>query len=170
MAQCTYASPVGAIELAAQSGRLIGLRFVQPTEEVAPQAPAQDPSHEPTQLVLDVARRQLDAYFAGKLKRFDLPLAMQGTTFQLRVWSELARIPFGKMLSYKDLAWLVGNPQASRAVGSANGANPLAIIVPCHRVIAADGSLAGFAGGVGVKRKLLNHEGVGAGLFVAACG
>jgi methylated-DNA-[protein]-cysteine S-methyltransferase len=105
---------------------------------------------------------QLEEYFAGKRRRFDLPLAPRGTEFQRRVWRALTEIPYGKTLSYGELARRIAKPSASRAVGLANGANPLPIIVPCHRVIGADGSLTGFGGGLPIKRKLLALEGTAA--------
>jgi len=104
------------------------------------------------------AANQLASYFAGELTAFDLPLALAGTPFQKRVWAELRRIPYGHTISYQELARRVGNPKASRAVGSANGQNPVAVIVPCHRVIASDGTLGGFGGGLDRKEWLLNHE------------
>ena len=106
---------------------------------------------------------QLDAYFAGELEAFDLPLAPAGTAFQLRVWDELQRIPFGETISYTRLADRIGNPRTVRAVGLANGRNPISIIVPCHRVIGADGSLVGYGGGLERKRWLLEHEAVASG-------
>jgi methylated-DNA-[protein]-cysteine S-methyltransferase len=102
--------------------------------------------------------RQLQAYFRGELKEFDLPLAMEGTAFQLRVWNELCVIPYGETISYAQLAGRIGNPKAIRAVGSANGSNPIPIIVPCHRVIGSDGSLTGFGGGLATKKMLLELE------------
>jgi methylated-DNA-[protein]-cysteine S-methyltransferase len=101
---------------------------------------------------------QLEAYFAGELKDFDLPTEMHGTDFQRRVWASLCEIPYGETISYGELARWVGNPKASRAVGLANGRNPVAIIVPCHRVIGADGSLTGYGGGLDRKVWLLEHE------------
>jgi methylated-DNA-[protein]-cysteine S-methyltransferase len=101
---------------------------------------------------------QLRAYFAGELTRFDLPLRFSGTTFQNSVWSALRDIPYGETISYGKLARQIGRPGASRAVGAANGANPLPIVVPCHRVVGADGSLTGFGGGIMIKEKLLRHE------------
>ena len=106
----------------------------------------------------DAAREQLDAYFAGDLEEFDLPLALHGTEFQLRVWDQLARIPFAETISYKELALRLGDLKLVRAVGLANGRNPIAVIVPCHRVIGANGSLTGFGGGLPRKRWLLDHE------------
>ena len=108
---------------------------------------------------LPAAARQLKEYFAGKRREFDLPLRMEGTEFQQRVWRELTKIPFGETRSYGQLAKRLNNPNGSRAVGLANGRNPVAIIVPCHRVIGADGSLTGFGGGIERKEWLLTHEG-----------
>lgn len=104
------------------------------------------------------AVEQLNAYFAGDLREFDLPTTMRGTEFQRRVWASLCEIPYGETISYGELARWVGNPKASRAVGLANGRNPLAIVVPCHRVIGADGSLTGYGGGLERKVWLLEHE------------
>lgn len=103
--------------------------------------------------------RQLAEYFAGRRREFDLPLAADGTAFQRAVWRVLATIPYGATISYAELARRIGNARASRAVGLANGANPLPIVVPCHRVIGSDGSLTGFGGGLELKRKLLALEG-----------
>lgn len=107
---------------------------------------------------LERAKRQLLEYFDGARRRFDLPLAAAGTAFQRRVWDELRRIPYGETISYGELARRIGRPTASRAVGAANGRNPLAIVVPCHRVIGADGALVGYGGGLPVKETLLAHE------------
>lgn len=104
------------------------------------------------------AGRQLDLYFAGKLREFTLDLRPEGTPFQLAVWGELIRIPYGTTVSYGEIARRLGKPGASRAVGLANGANPIAIIIPCHRVIGAGGALTGFGGGLDVKRRLLALE------------
>jgi methylated-DNA-[protein]-cysteine S-methyltransferase len=102
--------------------------------------------------------RQLRAYFSGELKTFDLPLAPEGTEFQLLVWNSLRTIPYGETISYAQLAHNIGNPKAVRAVGLANGCNPIPIIIPCHRVIGSDGSLTGFGGGLPNKKKLLALE------------
>ncbi len=102
--------------------------------------------------------RELKEYFDGKRRNFSLTLDLRGTAFQKKVWKELSRIPYGKTVSYKDVANRIKNPKAMRAVGSANGENPVCIVVPCHRVIAADGSLGGYSGRRGVKRKLLLLE------------
>ncbi|HSG40106.1 MAG TPA: methylated-DNA--[protein]-cysteine S-methyltransferase [Thermoanaerobaculia bacterium] len=104
-------------------------------------------------------RRQLEEYFAGERQEFDLQLAPQGTPFELSVWEELKRIPFGETRSYGEIAQAIGRPGSARAVGRANGANPLPIVVPCHRVIGADGSLTGFGGGLDAKERLLEIEG-----------
>ncbi|SIO84292.1 methylated-DNA--[protein]-cysteine S-methyltransferase [Nocardiopsis sp. JB363] len=103
-------------------------------------------------------RRQLAAYFAGELREFDLPLAPAGTPWQLRVWRALTTIPYGETAGYGELAEELGRPTASRALGAANGRNPISVIVPCHRVIGANGSLTGYAGGLERKKKLLNLE------------
>jgi len=108
--------------------------------------------------VLKLAAEQLKSYFAGLLDHFDLPLAFRGTEFQNKVWSELTKIPHGQTISYGELARRVGSPKASRAVGLANGKNPIAIIVPCHRVIGANGTLTGYGGGLPRKKKLLELE------------
>ena len=102
---------------------------------------------------------QLRAYFAGRLRRFDLPLDLRGTDFQLRVWRELERIPYGETRSYLQIAEAIGAPRAVRAVGAANGANPIPIVVPCHRVIGAGGKLVGYGGGLPLKKRLLQLEG-----------
>jgi methylated-DNA-[protein]-cysteine S-methyltransferase len=108
--------------------------------------------------VLDGVRRELDSYFAGRLTRFATPVAPDGTPFQRRVWTALCNIPYGRTVSYGELARTIGADKAVRAVGAANGANPIAIIVPCHRVIGANGSLTGFGGGLPIKRALLDLE------------
>lgn len=107
-------------------------------------------------------KKQLQAYFKGELKHFDLPLAPVGTAFQLKVWQALRAIPYGELVSYKTIAEAIGNPKAVRAVGGANGKNPIPIIVPCHRVIGSDGSLTGFGGGLNIKKRLIDLERSGA--------
>ena len=109
-------------------------------------------------LLLKKCCKQLDEYFSGKRKTFDVPLDAKGTKFQKQVWRELQKIPFGKTLSYGDIAKKIKNPKASRAVGGANNKNPIAIVVPCHRVIGANGKLVGYAGGLHRKAWLLKHE------------
>ncbi len=103
-------------------------------------------------------REQLQAYFAGELRRFDLALAPRGTEFQKKVWECLKDIPYGKLATYRRVAERIGSPNAVRAVGGANGRNPIAIVVPCHRVIGADGTLTGFGGGLAIKQRLIEHE------------
>ena len=115
----------------------------------------------------DAVREQLDAYFGGELEAFDLPLALHGTEFQLRVWDQLARIPFAETISYKELALRLGDLKLVRAVGLANGRNPVSIVIPCHRVIGADGTLVGYGGGLDRKRWLLDHEAVASGRRLA---
>ena len=112
----------------------------------------------PEPLVAAVA--QLEEYFAGDRRHFDLPLELAGTDFQKSVWLELAQIPYGETVSYAELALMVGRPHAYRAVGQANGANPIPIVLPCHRVVASGGGIGGYGGGLPMKRKLLTLEGV----------
>ena len=109
-------------------------------------------------VLTECALNQLDEYFCGTRKAFDLPIEMHGTEFQHKVWNELCNIPYGETRSYKDIARKIGNPRAVRAVGGANNKNKLMIVVPCHRVIGTDGSLTGYAGGIEVKKKLLDLE------------
>lgn len=117
--------------------------------------------------LLKEARRQLEEYFAGNLKEFNLPLSMRGTSFQKQVWEELRKIPYGETVTYGEIAAKIGSPRANRAVGMANHHNPIAIIVPCHRVIGANGKLVGYGGGLNVKEQLLaleqTHKGEGRG-------
>jgi len=122
--------------------------------EVDSEVPGRDESHP----VLLEAAGQLRAYFAGSLREFSLPLEVGGTDFQLRVWRKLRDIPYGETWSYRDLAVALGNPTAVRAVGAANGANPLPIIMPCHRVIGSNGKLVGYGGGLTLKKRLLEIE------------
>jgi methylated-DNA-[protein]-cysteine S-methyltransferase len=149
----TFESPVGPLLLA---GDCQALRYVsfKSSKRSAPPRADWKPNKEPFAEVI----RQLQAYFRGELKEFDLPLAMEGTEFQLRVWNALRGIPYGETISYAQLAERIGNPKAVRAVGLANGSNPIPIIVPCHRVIGSDGSLTGFGGGLSTKRMLLELE------------
>lgn len=108
--------------------------------------------------IMAQAVEQIEKYFAGKTRKFTVPLDLQGTPFQKKVWKELLKIPYGKTASYKDIAKRISNPKAMRAVGSANGKNPVCVIVPCHRVIAADGSIGGYSGGLDKKKILLGLE------------
>jgi methylated-DNA-[protein]-cysteine S-methyltransferase len=155
-------TPVGMLTLVAGEGVLREVRFPKDSEGQAALPEAQPSERE---VVLDDARRQLDEYFARKRRTFDLPLAPQGTPFQCAVWKALLGIGFGETASYRWIAHRIGNPKAVRAVGAANGANPLPIVIPCHRVIGADGSLTGFGGGLQRKRWLLDLEAAQGGLL-----
>lgn len=146
-------SPVGKLLLAADER---GLRFLLFAEGRTP--PRIQPGWKHDSSLLQGPMRQLRAFFAGELHRFDLPLAPEGTEFQKRVWDALLEIPFGETTSYGELARRLGNPTASRAVGLANGSNPIAIIIPCHRVIGSNGKLTGYGGGLPNKRWLLDFE------------
>ena len=148
-------SPVGPLWLAASDTHLHALEFEAPAHPVK----RDDAWHEGRNAVIDAAHAQLDEYFAGTRRDFDLPLAPQGTDFQVKVWWKLATIPYGETISYAQLASRIDKPTAMRAVGAANGRNPLSIILPCHRVIGADGSLTGYGGGLPIKVFLLKLEG-----------
>jgi len=157
---CYVDSPIGRLMLTSDGEALTGL-YMNLYRNKPTKLPdlSDDWVQNATQGPLPVATRQLKEYFAGARREFDLPLKMAGSEFQQRVWRELTKIPFGKTWSYGQLAKRIGNPNGSRAVGLANGRNPIAIIVPCHRVIGADGSLTGFGGGIDRKQWLLTHEG-----------
>lgn len=146
-------TPIGRLLLAGDGERLKLVHFQSDSRTLRP-APGWVAERKPFGAVID----QLSEYFAGKRRVFDLPLAPEGTAFQRAVWHALTLIPYACTISYAELARRMGNPRASRAVGLANGANPLPIIVPCHRVIGSDGSLTGFGGGLDTKRKLLALE------------
>jgi methylated-DNA-[protein]-cysteine S-methyltransferase len=148
-------SPVGPLLLGGDDAGLHLIEFHTPRHPMPRGSDWREGDH----AVLQQTQAQLAEYFAGKRSRFDLPLAPQGTEFQCRVWWELANIPFGKTISYADLATRLGRPSATRAVGAANGRNPIPIVLPCHRVIGADGSLTGFGGGLPTKQFLLELEG-----------
>ena len=148
-----FESPVGTLLLAGNGKALRRVSFESSKRSAPPQTEWKQNRQEFAEVI-----RQLQAYFHGELKEFDLPLAMEGTEFQLRVWNELRAIPYGETISYAQLAGRIGNPKAVRAVGLANGSNPIPIIVPCHRVIGSDGSLTGFGGGLPTKRMLLELE------------
>ena len=151
----TVDSPIGRLFLAAEDEGLRAVEFPENRHPVKREANW----HEALHPVLDAAAGQLNEYFAGQRQTFDLPLAPRGTDFQLAVWQALRSIPFGQTWSYAQLAAKIGKTSAMRAVGAANGRNPLPIIVPCHRVIGADGSLTGFGGGLPTKALLLRLEG-----------
>lgn len=143
-----YDSPLGLIEIRATVEAVNYLEFVEEAQE------AGQPG-----VMTERAKQQLADYFAGKRRDFDLPLAFEGTDFQKLVWRQLLTIPYGQIISYQDLAKEIGKPDAVRAVGAANGQNPIAIIAPCHRVIGSDGHLTGYGGGLWRKEWLLKHEG-----------
>lgn len=150
----TVVSPVGRLLLASDGERLTGLQFRAGPNPHSGRSARKKPCR-----LLRIAAAQLAEYFDRRRRSFDLPLAFDGTDFQEQVWRALTEIPFGATLSYAELARAIGRPRASRAVGLANGANPIPIVVPCHRVIGSDGSLTGFGGGVWIKQWLLAHEG-----------
>lgn len=145
-------SPVGNLLLESERDALVTITFADRTG-TAERRPAPN-------ALLREARRQLSAYFGGQLTAFDLPLAPRGTEFQQQVWAALADIPCGETRSYGEIARAIGRPKAVRAVGLANGANPLPIVLPCHRVIGSNGSLTGYGGGLDRKRTLLALEGI----------
>jgi methylated-DNA-[protein]-cysteine S-methyltransferase len=146
-------SPIGKLLLAGDAN---GLQQILFSTEGRPAEP--DPEWSEDATPLQPAIHQLQAYFAGELENFDLSLSPFGTPFQLKVWSELQKIPYGETISYGELARRIGNPKASRAVGLANGSNPLSIVIPCHRVIGSNGKLTGYGGGLPIKEKLLALE------------
>lgn len=147
------ASPLGELWLTADDAGLTGLYMERPhvLDDTAVEWVEDDGP-------FTAVRTQLDAYFAGELQEFDIPLHMSGTPFQLQVWEALTEIPYGEVRSYRDIAEAIGRPTASRAVGMANGRNPVSVIVPCHRVIGASGALTGYGWGLDRKRALLDLE------------
>ena len=147
--RCYYLSLVGCLEIEATNGAITKLVFCETPPDMIVK------SDNP---VLQQCCLEIDEYFAGKRKKFDIKTDFTGTPFQNKVWQELLKIPYGKTISYADLAKGIKRPKACRAVGSANGKNPIAIIIPCHRVIAANGTLGGYAYGLEVKKRLLDLE------------
>ena len=147
-------SPVGPLFLAASTKGLVRLEFEARVQNLNPKNVQLQESRKVLAPYLD----QLNEYFAGQRREFSLPLDLRGTEFQLKCWRALLDIPYGETRSYRDLAQSIGHPKAFRAVGMSNNRNPVAIVVPCHRVIAADGSLCGYGGGLDIKRKLLDLE------------
>lgn len=143
-----YASPLGTIEVIIENTHILSIEFSE--EETHPRSYSNE--------IFDNCKLQLDDYFAGTAKEFDLPLYFNGTSFQNKVWKELTEIPYGKTISYLELATRIGNPKAVRAVGTTNGKNPFVIVVPCHRVIGKNGTLTGYGGGLWRKEWLLEHE------------
>ena len=149
----TFDSPIGVLTLTGEDGYLTGLYMDDQRH-----APTGSDQWVPDDAAFEAVLGQLDAYFSGRRTDFDVPMRMRGTDFQRRVWDGLTQIPYGETWSYAQLAEKVGNPRACRAVGLANGRNPVAIIVPCHRVIGANGTLTGYGGGLDRKRWLLDLE------------
>jgi methylated-DNA-[protein]-cysteine S-methyltransferase len=163
LASCLWESPAGPLKIAASERGLRLLIFGhEDVNRLAAQArPGEldtDASADAARAIVEQTQAQLAEYFAGQRRAFELPLDMRGTEFQLRVWQELCRIEYGTTISYRELAARVGRPAAVRAVGAANGANPISIVVPCHRVIGANGALTGYGGGLHNKRYLLELE------------
>ncbi len=150
-----YSSPAGILQLQEEDGKLIIVSFINDSPITKTETTSS--------AVLNQTIQQLDEYFAGKRKMFDLPLHPSGTSFQQKVWDQLLQIPFAKTITYLHLAKRLGNIKGIRAAASANGKNPLAIIIPCHRVVGADGKLTGYAGGLHRKQWLLEHEANAAG-------
>ena len=157
-----YDSPLGQILLVASDAALTGLHFAD--EKYYP-AIASEWLRQPDAKIILRARKQLDDYFAGTRKQFDLPVDPAGTAFQRGVWRALQKIPYGVTANYGAVAKRIGKPSASRAVGAANGRNPISIVIPCHRVIGANGDLTGYAGGMDRKEALLRLEAGGVGDF-----
>lgn len=149
---CFYLSPIGLLKIHTTEQGLCAIEFLG--EGVLPKEKSVSSPHP----LLQQAVRELDEYFRGERRVFTLPLAPQGTPFQHSVWEALQRIPYGTTCSYGEIAATIGNPRASRAVGMANNKNPLPILIPCHRVIGADGRLVGYGGGLDIKKKLLALE------------
>ncbi len=149
----TVDSPIGLLTLVAANGALAGVYMVEQRHR-----PAERTFGEPDAGPFGGVREQLAEYFAGARTTFDLPMALAGTQFQRRVWRELCEIPYGEKVTYGELAQRMGQPTASRAVGLANGKNPVSIVVPCHRVVGASGALIGYGGGLGRKQYLLELE------------
>jgi methylated-DNA-[protein]-cysteine S-methyltransferase len=147
-------SKVGPLYLVASKDGLEGMHFNKQRVPLVKKLA----SSKPEEKILKNAVGQVEEYFAGHRKQFDIAFNLAGTPFQKQVWQELFKIPFGKTVAYKDIAKKIKNPKAVRAVGSANGKNPVCIIIPCHRVIAADGSIGGYSGGLDIKKKLLRLE------------
>lgn len=150
-----YHSPLGTIKIVADGNGIVGIDFVNKSKG---KFSSDDLKIQNEQLKNCV--KQLDDYFQGKRKEFELKLYLKGTDFQKKVWNELLKIPFGKTISYGEVAKRIKNPKAVRAVGQAVGKNPISIVVPCHRVIGSDGNLTGYASGLHRKKWLLKHEGV----------
>lgn len=146
MNRCVIPTPIGHIAICEEDGAICAIDFTE------------GGLYPPATPLLAEAARQLTAYFGGTLTEFDLPIRMEGTAFRMQCWQALRTIPYGETISYGEQAKRIGNPKAVRAVGGANHRNPISIVVPCHRVIGADGSMTGYGGGVDRKTWLLDHE------------
>ena len=157
MSTCTHDSPVGPLTLVADGDRLVGCYFSNHPLAIDHEL-GRDPVPRAPNAVLDRTRRELDDFFAGRLERFTVAVNPPGTDFQRRVWGALRKIPYAQTVSYGHIAKQIASPAAARAVGAANGKNPICIVIPCHRVIGASGSLTGFGGGLDRKRFLLALE------------
>ena len=153
MYYCYLETPIGELLLVGENGALVQVEFEKRSHVIPP-----DPAWREDNSALRPHARQLTEYFRGKRRAFDIKLDLRGTEFQIEVWNALLDIPYGETISYGELAGRVGRPNASRAVGAANGKNPIPIIVPCHRVIGSDGTLTGFGGGLPTKKALLELE------------
>ncbi|HMC60605.1 MAG TPA: methylated-DNA--[protein]-cysteine S-methyltransferase [Candidatus Solibacter sp.] len=172
-----YESPVGPLFLRASAKGLVALEFelkpvdprssAQPVRRSRPEEPKDKFTGQESFDHLRPYIVELDEYFAGHRRAFSFPLDLRGTGFQLACWSALLKIPYGETRSYADIARAVGKPQAFRAVGMANNRNPVAIVVPCHRVVASNGTLCGYGGGLDLKRRLLELEGAATGMLAA---
>lgn len=153
-----YPSPYGLVKIGCEDGKIVCVQCVNTQNISEPTEPNESDEPDEATELSDMAYRQLLEYFDGKRQSFELPVKLSGTEFQTAVWRELQKIPYGETRSYKDIAEAVGRPKAYRAVGMANHNNPIWIIVPCHRVVGADGSMVGYAGGINIKRDLLELE------------
>ena len=146
---------IGELAICEENGKIVLVNVVKTKEDI--EEMAKNSIQKETSLIKNT-KQQLDEYFAGKRKKFDIPIKLEGTDFQIKVWKELLKIPYGETCSYLDIAKRIGNPKASRAVGMANNKNKIIIIVPCHRVIGSNKKLVGYACGLEVKEKLLELE------------
>ena len=150
-----YDFEIGELAICEDNGKIVLVNVVKTKEDI--EEIAKNSIQKETSLIKNT-KQQLDEYFAGKRKKFDIPIKLDGTDFQIKVWKELLKIPYGETCSYLDIAKCIGNPKASRAVGMANNKNKIIIIVPCHRVIGSNKKLVGYACGLDVKEKLLELE------------
>ncbi|MGN1272803.1 MAG: methylated-DNA--[protein]-cysteine S-methyltransferase [Lactobacillus sp.] len=150
ISKLTIKTPIGLLEITAEGDAIVGVKLVKHENEVK--------GNDSSMKMAQKAKDELEEYFAGKRKEFDLPLRAEGTDFQKKVWEQLRKIPYGETRTYGEVAQMMGNPKASRAIGMANHNNPILILTPCHRVIGSDGSLTGYAAGIEAKKYLLDFE------------